>query len=91
MVSDPIAEIRQWLSEHHHGTSLVEVTDHAGGGKDPQYECWLAGVDYMSDEFAKFVVSRRWTMPESVVLTLQPEEGDTRVFRPAFVEGAWRE
>ena len=91
IVSDPIAEIQQWLSKHHHGASLVEVADHAGGSKHPQYECRLAGVNCMSeDEFAKFVMSRRWNRPESVVLTLQPEEGNTRVFRPAFIEGAWR-
>lgn len=92
IVSDPIAEIQQWLSERHQGTNLVEVADHAGGSKHPQCECWLAGVNYLAeDEFGKFVVLRRWNMRESVVLMLQPEEGDTRLLRPAFLEGAWRE
>ncbi|MEG3144946.1 hypothetical protein U1839_09790 [Sphingomonas sp. RT2P30] len=91
IVSDPVAEIQVWLKDHCHGAALLEVSDRAGGSKHPQFELWCAGVNYMNveDEFAAFVMSRRWGAPETVILMLQPEEGVTRVFRPPYDEDGW--
>lgn len=44
----------------------------------------VAGYNWFDeDEFAAFVLSVDWNWPENVVLTIQPEEGETRVWRPA--------
>lgn len=79
----PLAEVQQWLHDRC-GQKLVDVADHAGGWKHPQFHAMAAGINRFvdEDEFARFVCSRNWSCPENVVLILQPEEGQTRLFRP---------
>lgn len=81
---DEIAEVQAWLGARYQGQQLVDVADHAGGYKHPQFHALAAGINYLLDdaEFGAFVVSRDWRSPENVVLILQPEEGKTRVYRP---------
>lgn len=78
-----VAEVQAWLAERGRG-QLVDVADEAGGFKHPQFHALAAGVNYFleDNEFAAFVVSRDWRAPWSVVLILQPEEGETKVYRP---------
>lgn len=80
----PIAEVQAWLAERLNGQQLNDVSDHTGGSKHPQFLALGAGINYFLDdnEFAAFVLSREWRSPENVVLTMQPEDGETRVFRP---------
>lgn len=81
---DAISEVQAWLGERRGGQQLIDVSDGAGGHKHPQFEALAAGINGFleGDEFAAFVMSREWWNPENVVLILQPETGDTRVFRP---------
>lgn len=81
---DAIAEVQAWMAEHLRGQQLKDVSDGAGGWKHPQFNALSAGINGFveEDEFAAFVLSRDWWHPESVILCLQPEEGETRVFRP---------
>ncbi|MEO7424959.1 MAG: hypothetical protein ABI036_07220 [Fibrobacteria bacterium] len=80
---DAMTEVQAWLAEKCK-VQLVNVADHAGGGKHPQFQAWSAGINYFDaeDEFVHFVLTRKWECPENVVLILQPEEGATRTFRP---------
>ncbi len=80
-----IAAIKQWLAEKtgFDDEQLAEVSDHAGGGKHPQFHAYCGGFNYFDeDEFAMFAMSREWEFPENVVLILQPEDGPTRTFTP---------
>jgi hypothetical protein len=88
---EPLAEIKQWLAERGQDESywtLNEISDRAGGSKHPQFDAFAGGFNYFDeDEFAYFVMTRQWDRPEGVVLTLQPEETATRVFRPTGYGG----
>lgn len=81
---DAIGEVQSWLAEHGHGP-LVDCSDTAGGNKHPQFEAWAAGYNYFLDveEFIGFAMSRDWRAPENMFLTVHPEDGATRAFRPA--------
>lgn len=78
-----IEEINAWLKEK--GCApLVSVEAAYGGSKHPQVRVYGCGFNYFpKDEFVKFVMGIEWQQPESVVLLINPEEGATRVFRPA--------
>lgn len=80
----PLTEVQGWLSERHKGQQLSEIAEVAGGWKHPQFEAWAGGFNYFLDDedFVRFVMSREWYSPENVVLVMQPEDGETRVFRP---------
>jgi hypothetical protein len=95
----PLADIRAWLASREYAVGayeLKDVADFAGGSKHPQFAAFSAGCNYFdchgaetddgngTEEFAAFVLSRAWNAPENVVLIMQPEEGETRVFRPAI-------
>lgn len=85
---EQMAEILAWLAERETESgkwALTEISDHAGGWKHPQFDAWSGGFNWfggLEDEFAAFVMSREWGAPENLVLIMQPEEGETRVFRP---------
>lgn len=83
---DQIALVQKWLARDTDGDSpdrLQNVAGQAGGGKHPQFKAWCGGFNYFDDEgFAAFVMGLNWESPENVVLTMQPEDGHTRVFRP---------
>ena len=80
---EALAEVQAWLEEKCE-VQLVDVADHAGGGKHPQFEAWSAGINHFDaeDEFVRFVLTRKWECPENVVLILKPEQDATRTFRP---------
>lgn len=76
-------KINKWLAEKG-PFKLCRVESNFGGGKHPQMFVAGGGFNYFpEDEFAAFVLGLPWHNPESVVLVMQPEEGETRVFRPA--------
>jgi hypothetical protein len=87
--SDSVQQTLDWLAERESRPGewrLKEIADHAGGFKHPQFEAWCGGFNFFEgqeDEFAAFVLSREWDMPELTVLVLQSEEADPRVFRVA--------
>lgn len=75
-----VAEINEWLGD---SGSLTRVSGYYGGTKTAPVRVYGAGVNYLKiNEFARFVASRDWEFPESVVLILHPEEGRTIVRRP---------
>lgn len=84
----PLSEIAAWLAERESSEGnwrLADTSDHAVGGKHPQFATFCGGFNAFcleEDEFAAFVMSRDWTFPENLVLIMQPEDGETRVFRP---------
>jgi hypothetical protein len=76
----PIHQVQRWIEERYRG-HLVEVSEHSGGSKHPQFEAWCAGINYMDeDEFIAFVMGLEWHSPENFVLVVNPEEGPARVF-----------
>jgi hypothetical protein len=82
-----IAEIKQWLAERCGERAayweLKEVSDYAGGAKAMECLVYCGGFNYFDeDDFAEFVLSLEWDHPENVVLIIDPQEGQTRVFRP---------
>ena len=79
-----VLEMNEWLGQERF-LPLVEVTDHYGGSKHPQCLTYGAGFHGFPNptEFAEFVCSREWDQPENVVLIIQPEEGETVVYRPS--------
>lgn len=75
-------KINEWLAAKG-SFKLNRVEDSFGGGKHPQMFVAGGGFNYFpEDEFAEFVMSLPWLFPERVVLIIQPEECETRVFRP---------
>jgi hypothetical protein len=79
---ESIIAIEEWLSEHGHGP-LVSVEDHSGGSKHPELSIFVAGYNLLNeDAFARHVLSLPWEMPERLVLTIRPQDGPTRIFRP---------
>lgn len=78
-----IDKVNAWLAEQTFGP-LVAVEGRYGGNKHPQVLVYGAGYNaFFEDEFGTFVMSLPWNVPESVVLLIQPEDGPTKVFRPA--------
>lgn len=66
-------------------TVFVELSEKYGGHKHPQHYAFCAGINFLQeDEFAKKVMALEWQCPENVILIIQPEDGDTRVFRPEY-------
>lgn len=77
-----IEKINAWLSERHFG-KIMQVESGFGGSKHPQMFVAGAGFNYFpEDEFAAFVLSLPWSSHGNVVLVIEPDQGDTRVFRP---------
>lgn len=85
---EQVQEIMAWLAEREYAPGawrLAEISSHAGGFKHPQFDAFCGGFNNFGsyeDNFAGFVMSREWDYPENVVLAMQPEDGETRVFRP---------
>lgn len=78
---EQVVAINQWLMQRGRG-ALVDVTDHAGGYRHPQMLVFAGGFNHLDeDEFVRVVLSQSWLEPSNVVLVMQPEEGETRVFR----------
>jgi hypothetical protein len=77
-----VVKINDWLKERNFGP-LESVEGHYGGSKHPQVAVFGAGYNYFpEDDFAGFVTSLNWNLPECVVLLVNPEEGSTKVVRP---------
>jgi hypothetical protein len=85
---DNIASINAWLAGHDERRGyyeLKEVSEGGGGSKVPQFEAWCGGFNYfghLEDEFAAFVLGLEWYAEENLVLIMEPENGESRVFRP---------
>jgi hypothetical protein len=61
---------------------LKEVSDHYGY-RHPQHYTFGGGINYLDeDRFAAYVMARKWAQPDRVVLVIQPEHTQTRVWRP---------
>jgi len=77
-----IQSVNKWLDERRFGP-LVNIAEHGGGTKHPQWKELSAGYNYFVEpaEFAEFVLALDWEQPENVVLITQPEEGHTSVWR----------
>lgn len=85
---DALGEVQAWIARRYRDQQLKDVSFAAGGYKHPQFVAMSAGINGFvdEDEFAKFVMTRQWWAPENVVLVLQPETGETRVFRAGGYE-----
>jgi hypothetical protein len=79
-----IARINSWL-EGHGFASIVDLAEkHAVGSKHPQLNLYAAGYNHFpEDAFIEFFHTLLWDAPNRCVLSLQPEDGDTRIIRPA--------
>jgi hypothetical protein len=86
------AEIQEWLAENER-LPLRFVENYCCTGKHPQMHILGGGYNYLpGPPFAQFVMSRKWKLPECVVLVMQPEDGETEVHRPMrFTEGRYDE
>jgi len=88
----PLLSLQAWLREHCDGQALTLLG--AEGPSAPSANIWASdfsrmGVDAIA--LADYAMSLVWNFPESVVLMIQPEEGDTRTFRPSFTPSdIWR-
>jgi hypothetical protein len=72
------------------GVELKRLDEAYGGTKHPQQYVFGAGINHASDdEIAARVIEHQWESPENVVLIIQPEEGQTRIWR--FVGKKWTE
>ncbi|HWU96482.1 MAG TPA: hypothetical protein VN029_12860 [Sphingomonas sp.] len=87
----PIVLIQDWLRQN--GWPELEKLK----GSAPMAssaDIWAHDFNRMGEDarkFADFVLSLEWGFPESVVLTVQPEEGDSLVLRPSFEPSSiWR-
>src|SRR5215471_15720717 len=79
-----IALIGQWLEKRNFAAPAEVAGQHASGNKHPQFYLYSAGYNHFpEDEFIAFFRTLRWQCPENVVLCLQPEDGATRIVRPA--------
>lgn len=80
---EPIARLNQWL-ENQERAVLVDQSCISGGDKHPQCAIYTAGYNYFpEDEFAAVFLGAGWEYPANAVLIMQPEQGATRIFRPA--------
>lgn len=53
------------------------------GSKHPQIFVFGAGYNYFDDDgFADLIRTLTWSLPECVVLLINPKEGATKVVRP---------
>jgi hypothetical protein len=81
-------QINKWLSDRSGGGaswSLEMVENHFGGSKHPQMSVAGGGFNHFCEnEFADYVLGLSWQNPENVVLVIEPEEGETRIFRPHY-------
>lgn len=69
------------------GKLFPELSGEYGGRKHPQCHVYGAGINHMKiAEFAERVMEYEWAYPENVVLVVQPEAGDTMVYRPRCAE-----
>jgi len=74
-------QVNAWLTEHDFAP-LARVEDRAAGTKAMQQCVGIGGYNgFYADDFAAFVRSVDWNAPERVVLVIQPEEGETQVWR----------
>ena len=81
-----VERLNDWLSANYREEMrpLKLVADHFGGNKHPQLIAAGAGLNHLDeDAFAEAFLAMPWTDPENVLLIMQPEDGATRVFRPA--------
>ena len=68
-----VDQINAWLKERDF-MPLVSVEDRYGGSKHPQVYIYGAGFNgFDEDDFAAYVLSLPWNVPESLVLLIQPE------------------
>ena len=87
----PILLAQAWLDERGWGAlSLLK----GAGPYAASVDIWASDFNRIGGDaksFGDYVASLEWSFPESVVLTVQPEEGDTLVFRPLFAPSdIWR-
>lgn len=62
---------------------LAYLSPHMCTGKHPQTLTFGGGYNYFpEEEFEQFIAMFEWGSPENVVLVMQPEEGETKVWRP---------
>jgi len=65
--------------------SFIEISSFYGGSKHPQCSVYAGGFNHFSgyhESLITWVAAFKWENPENVVLVIQPEEGETIVFRP---------
>lgn len=75
-------QIKSWLTARDF-PPLFRQDNHYGGTKHPQAFIFGGGYNWFpEDDFAEFVKKLPWESPRNVVLVIQPEEGETRVYRP---------
>jgi len=79
---ETVEQVQAWLEADDWGR-LVDVSNHAGGSKHPEFSAWCAGFNFFdNDEFVEFVMSLDWRFPEDTVLIVSPQEGPIAVHRP---------
>ena len=77
---DFIVPISTWLADNSF-PPLSDLGRHAGGNKVLECCLFASAFNYFSeDAFAQFIASLPWGDLENVVLTIQPDEGPTRVW-----------
>ena len=86
-------QINEWLDSRADGArvwSLKMVEDYFGGGKHPQMSVAGGGLNHFfcEEEFVDYVLQLPWRNPENVVLIVEPEDGETHVFRPKYLVGS---
>jgi hypothetical protein len=76
-----LSRINEWLAERGfpRGLRLVKFS---GGHKHPQWVVAEGGFNYFPDEdFADFILSLPWVIPEQCILVMNPEHSTPRIYR----------
>lgn len=77
--------LNEWLETHGYPRAFQEISDDYGGSKYPQHATFGAGINHFGGNetlLAEYItVELKWDCPENVVLVIQPEEGETKVWR----------
>jgi hypothetical protein len=81
--STQIDRINGFIQAHGH-SDLQFLTVHMCGEKHPQTFTFGGGYNLFPEEdFLEFLDTIQWQCPENTVVVLQPESGDTIVWRPS--------
>ncbi len=75
-------EVNAWLQERHYQL-LGDLRPLFNGSKAPEIHAYGAAYNMFPDgEFIELVCSRRWEIPEDVLLVVRPQDAPPATYRP---------
>lgn len=65
-----------------------DISDEAAGPKHPQFMIYCLGINYLPQETEQALIlaflESEWQCPENAILVIQPEDGETSIYRPKY-------